>query len=1027
MDSGARHDVYSESMIVLHGTWSTPTFYVWGEETSRKDALSTAELHAAAGDLSPDGLLASIAGETTVDLWLPCDDRGVLRCDQCAAPADSGEIRLEAVTVPALAFSPADASDLLAGLSPEGPAPAGPSLRYWAALADYTLSLVAREQFVPHVEEIDEQSFTGKWYVVVTDHRELAWLERLVAAMPPVCRAIVTDDRAITLPARLVDDFLAHTAEAVIRRSLDADPFFRQIHDRALKADDWQLNWLSSLLGDPRRVGWAGEDGRATASQVRSWSGQLHRKDGDGLPELSFTLIAPEDDDGTWHVGFDLRAADTGELLDVSQIWHDDDDAPSILGRHLVSRREHLRGELTRASQVFDAIGRTLAHPASPGVDLDPHEAHAFIRQGTPLLRGQGFSVALPDWAERDDRRFGLKMLVRPRGELPGPGGALGMPSGVFGLGGVLEFDWRVALGDRQLSIEEFDALVSRNLPLVKVGGQWVDVDRQDAETAMDFVRKQPRGELTLAQAIRMAAGAEEAETGLPVVALSGDSWLGPLLDEAREATIDRLEQPPGFQGTLRPYQLRGLEWMAFLDRLGIGACLADDMGLGKTIEMIALLLHERRGGQTVGPTLLFVPMSLVGNWHREIQRFSPSLRALVHHGPDRLSGDAFVDEAAQSDVVITTYGLANRDRDVLSRVQWHRLTLDEAQKIKNPSAGQTIAVRSLQAPHRIGLTGTPLENHLSELWSIMEMLNPGLLGSAADFRKRFAVPIEKMGDQKRAEQLRRTIQPFLLRRLKSDPAVECDLPEKMEMRVYCNLTPEQAALYEQTVREMLEEIDDASGIRRRGLVLAALTRLKQTCNHPVHLLQDGGPLDDRSGKCERLVEMLEEVLEEGDAALVFTQYRVMGDLLGQLISDRLQTNAPFLHGGTTAKQRDEMVRNFQEPDGGPPVMLLSLKAGGLGLNLTRANHVFHFDRWWNPAVEDQATDRVHRIGQTRRVLVHKFVCIGTIEDRIDKMLTDKSALADRIVGSGDGWLTELSTSDLRRYLSLSPEAVAES
>jgi len=408
------------------------------------------------------------------------------------------------------------------------------------------------------------------------------------------------------------------------------------------------------------------------------------------------------------------------------------------------------------------------------------------------------------------------------------------------------------------------------------------------------------------------------------------------------------------------------------------------------------------------------------------LERFSGNLRVLVHHGLDRPTGGAFVKAARRCDVVITTYGLAQRDLKTFNRVRWHRIALDEAQKIKNPSANQTIAIRSLKAANRVALTGTPLENHLSELWSIMEMLNPGLLGSAAAFRKQFALPIEKMGDTHRAEQLRRTIRPFVLRRLKNDPNVECDLPEKMEMRVYCNLTPEQASLYRRTVQQMLEEVDRSSGIRRRGLILATLTRLKQICNHPAQFLAQTGPLSSRSGKCERIAEMLEEVLEENDAALVFTQYRVMGDLLRDFLRDRLRTDVPFLHGGTPAKQREKMIQAFQECQDGPPIFLLSLKAGGFGLNLTRANHVFHFDRWWNPAVEAQATDRVHRIGQTRRVQVHKFVCIGTIEDRIDKLLAEKSALAEQIVGSGDAWLTGLSTTELKNYLALAPEAVTE-
>jgi len=369
---------------------------------------------------------------------------------------------------------------------------------------------------------------------------------------------------------------------------------------------------------------------------------------------------------------------------------------------------------------------------------------------------------------------------------------------------------------------------------------------------------------------------------------------------------------------------------------------------------------------------------------------------------------------------------LTHRDFEYLSAVQWHRVALDEAQNIKNPAAKQSIAVRSLRAVHRIALTGTPIENRLSELWSILDFLNPDYLGAASEFRRRFAVPIERYHDSDRAERLRHLIRPFVLRRLKSDPSIEVDLPDKMEMKVFCTLTREQAALYEAVVNEMLGEIDRSEGMQRRGLILAALVKLKQVCNHPTQFLNDGSSLPGRSGKCDRLTEMIDEVLAEGDRALIFTQYRQMGDLLQRLLQDAFGREVLFLHGGTPRKHRDRMVERFQDMNEDAPLFLLSLKAGGFGLNLTAANHVFHFDRWWNPAVEDQATDRAHRVGQTRRVQVHKFLCLGTLEERIDVLLEEKRNLADNIVGSGEEWLTELSTDQLRDLFALSQEAVVE-
>ena len=413
--------------------------------------------------------------------------------------------------------------------------------------------------------------------------------------------------------------------------------------------------------------------------------------------------------------------------------------------------------------------------------------------------------------------------------------------------------------------------------------------------------------------------------------------------------------------------------------------------------------------------------MSLVGNWQREAARFTPDLRVHVHHGADRLDGESLASALAGADLVITTYGVATRDRAALSQLTWARVVCDEAQNIKNHATKQARAVRGLPASARIALTGTPVENRLSELWSIMEFTNPGLLGPAGKFREKYAVPIERHGSEDAARALKRITQPFVLRRLKTDKTIISDLPDKQEMKVWCNLTPEQASLYAATVTDMLSRIEDAADdISRRGLVLATMARLKQVCNHPAHLLGDGSRLPGRSGKLARLEEICDEIVAEGDKALCFTQYAEFGRMLQPHLAARLGCPVLFLHGGTTKKQRDAMVAQFASLDE-PALFLLSLKAGGTGLNLTAASHVIHVDRWWNPAVEDQATDRAFRIGQHRNVQVRKFVCVGTLEERIDAMIEEKKALAEQIVGTGESWLTELSADDLRAVLTLSP------
>lgn len=756
---------------------------------------------------------------------------------------------------------------------------------------------------------------------------------------------------------------------------------------------------------------------------------------------LATRQMLDEADRVVWTLELSLEVEGADEtVVSAADIWAEPAGG-GILSRGVLHRRAQLMAELARASAVCPLLERVQKDAEPSEMEMSTLEANVFIRQWAGVLAEQGFGIKLPSWATRREQELGLMLDARPISPLEeelladkaggrsrtAPEDGLAISTGGMGLHYLLDFDWRIALGDMQLTVHDFERLVNRGTPLVRFRGKWTQIDPDAAKRALEYLQKRPSGRMTLAEAFRTAYGASRGESGLPVLGLSGVDWMDSLLKQAPPMQADVAEQPVGFKGTMRPYQLRGLQWMQFLDRLGLGACLADDMGLGKTIQLIALLQQERANAKTpIGPTLLFAPTSVVSNWTHELARFAPELKPMVHHGPQRLAGDAFIEAAKAHDIVITSYALAHRDAEDLQRVPWHRLALDEAQKIKNPSAASTVAIRSLNAMHRVALTGTPIENHLSELWSIMELLNPGLLGTAGEFRERFALPIEKLQDKDRAQQLKAMIRPFLLRRTKSDPAIAGDLPEKLETRVFCNLTGEQAALYERVTADMLNQIDAATGIRRRGLILAALTRLKQICDHPALLARDTALLDGRSGKCERLMELLEEVIEEGDGALIFTQYREMGLILEKLITQRLKVNSQFLHGGTSAKGRDEMIQRFQKPGSDVKIFILSLRAGGLGLNLTAANHVFHFDRWWNPAVESQATDRAYRIGQTRKVQVHKFVCVGTMEERIDRMLTEKLALADRIVTTGDEWLTNLSTDELRGYLQLTSDAVGD-
>ena len=621
-------------------------------------------------------------------------------------------------------------------------------------------------------------------------------------------------------------------------------------------------------------------------------------------------------------------------------------------------------------------------------------------------------------------------MRLRVRGErVSAPRG--GVEPGV-GVDSIVDYDWRLAIGDLELSDEELSALANAKSGLVRVRGEWVEIDRGAIAATLRAIEVSDHGgarpPLTIAEILRASAGLDAAPGGLEVTGVTAEGWIGAILDPSSTPPPSPIPAPPGFRAALRGYQERGVGWLAYLDRLGLGGILADDMGLGKTVQLLALLVAEQvnvPAPERFGPTLLVCPMSLVGNWQREAARFAPSLRVHVHHGADRLDADALATTVGDVDLVLTTYSLVARDREALARLNWGRVVLDEAQEIKNSGTAQSRAARSLRAPSQFALTGTPIENRLGELWTVMDFANPGLLGSEENFHRRFAIPIERWGDDDAAERLRRITAPFVLRREKADRAIVPELPAKIEFAESCNLTREQASLYQAVVDELLPDIEGEDDDQAyRGKVLRAILRLKQVCDHPALFLGDGSPLRGRSGKLERLEEVIDNVLGNGERALVFTQFTEWGERLVPYLRTRFGREVLYLHGGMSRGVRDATVRRFE--DGSVPIFVLSLKAGGKGLNLVAANHVLHYDRWWNPAVEDQASDRAYRIGQTRDVQVRTFVATGTLEEKIADMLAAKRNLASRIIRAGERAFTELTADELRTVLALGADAVAE-
>ncbi len=896
----------------------------------------------------------------------------------------------------------------------------GETVQFWLKAAEFARVLVWRSSFAPGIVRL-EQRYYPSWQAVFTPNEEAYWHE-LERHMPAACLANYQSegghDKLLGAKTILLSFIDAAVDHLVRRRLLRQNA--RRLQKKKASAPPHR-QWLSllkhgrlsSLEGTPRELS-------QFADEVRSWN-QFMRLPYLKTPfRLVFQLSSPPDEEEPWRVHYALQAArDPSLLLRAEQLWNPDADTSSAL---TARGRETLLAGLGRAIGVFPQIRESLAGGEPAWCELDKFEAIEFMSKTAPLLRRHGFHVILPSWWEDPDDALHLTLRITPAGLDAGD------RQPALGIEQLVQYRWDVALGDQLLSEDEFRALALTKEPLIHRDGKWFRLDAQALRKSVNLLDKREReGHTSLEKAMKLSLELEKNGV-VPIIDFQTESDPTELLRNIKPNMVFReFEPPPGFIGELRPYQIKGFSWLSFVGSLGYGACLADDMGLGKTVQMITALLQQRVDEpEEDRPSLIICPMSVVGNWVKEINRFAPAFKVMVHHGSDREQLEQFVESANQHDIVITTYALAVRDQVCLLRCYWSNIILDEAQNIKNPSTKQALAIRSLRGGYRYCLTGTPIENRLTELWSIMEFLNPGYLGRQSSFRANFSVPIERDKNPSRADVLQKIIRPFVLRRLKSDRDVIRDLPEKQEMKVFCNLTTEQAAIYQAVVDDMLTAIDGQNGIGRRGMVLTTLMKLKQVTNHPSHFLRDNDQLkSERSGKLQRMEEMLEILLEERDRALVFTQFSEFGGMLHKKLERKFGIEVLYMHGGTPKHKREEMVNRFQARNG-PQIFLLSLKAGGVGLNLTAACHVFHFDRWWNPAVENQATDRAFRIGQTRNVQVHKFVCIGTVEEKIDQMLDEKKRLADFIVTPGEEMLTELSTEELRQIFSLTRDAVVE-
>ena len=897
--------------------------------------------------------------------------------------------------------------DLLA-LAADPPADLEPggSARAVFAIVDLAHRSVAEGLVHPYLDHGD-----GGWHAfwgATLDASVQAVLAEIAAALPPVAADAFDGDRDT-----MVHDLYPVVVDQIARDRLRADrvslvgrlssrPTALELFVEGLAAEESLLPPHSDYAALKRQLSrWVYDGiGALARGSAAAWKLSLHLDERTvaGGTELVLEL---------W-----LQAEDDPSLsLPASLVWDDGHGIFSFL-RASDPRKDFIR-RLAEIEPLLAEYGIEFDGAEATEASLDVDTAGVFLREAMPRLGEHGVPVLLPSaWVRAQRLRVNLTATSRD---------PTVRSSGLLSTAELMRFDWRVAVGDSSLSEEELIELAKAKDPFVRVAGRWHALRKSEIERALKFLERRRSGS-GIVDLVRAVSGLDTDEAGLELGEVTLDESLSALLGDGDQKFTSR-PTPESMAFQLFPFQERGHGWLRMLGDLGVGAILADDMGLGKTVQAIAMLASEREefGVEALGPTLVVCPMSVVKQWVAEIERFAPKLRVLSHHGVARLTGERLVEAARDVDVVVTSYDIATRDNETLAQVDWDRLLMDEAQDIKNPATKRARSLRLLRARRKVAMTGTPIENRLGELWAIMDIVNPGLLGSRDWFDKTFARAIEVHRDDNALERLRGIVQPFVLRRAKDSHEVELELPPITIEKDYCRLTVEQASLYQATVDRWMPRIEEQQdSFGQRGSVLAMLSQLKRVCNHPELLLPTGEALDGRSGKLDRLVELL-GLVPAGDKTLVFTQYPGF-DRLVPYLTEQLGKPVGFFHGRLSARQRDDVLRSFETSEG-PSVLVISIKAGGRGLNLPAANHVIHFDRWWNPAVEQQATDRVHRVGQHKPVFVHSLICVGTLEERIDQLLESKRELAAKVIHAGsEDWLGELDLGAIRAAVALSPD-----
>ncbi|ABX07981.1 DEAD/DEAH box helicase [Prochlorococcus marinus] len=942
--------------------------------------------------------------------------------------------------VEGIAIKPSEAASWLANLPLTKKDPElSEEILWWSHLERWSLSLIARGLWLPQVElnTIDNIGARARWSPLLNNENERKRLEEFSIRLPLVATCAIKREETSeenqnhilkTTPRETLDEYGLAVCRPINSR-LQVAYLLEELVDGQLRKDFEESSedldpllkaWQEALGSHNGVIRLPLEDCERLAKASKNWKENLSGNVKGARACLE--LFAPLEGEDLWDLQFSLQAeADPSLKVAAEAVWNADSAVLQIGDIQIAQPGEILLEGLGRALNIFQPIERGLENATPNNMQLTPAEAFVLVRTASKQLRDIGIGVILPRSLSGG---LASRLGIAIKAELATSARGLTLREN-------LEWSWELMIGGSILSLKDLEQLASKRSPLVRYKDSWLELRPNDLKIAEKFCSNNP--ELSLDDALRLTATKGETLMKLPVHQFNAGPKLQGVLEQYHQHTSpEPLAAPDGFYGQLRPYQERGIGWLAFLHRFNQGACLADDMGLGKTIQVLAFIQHLKSNKDLKKPVLLIAPTSVLTNWKREAYSFTPELSVLEHYGPNRSSTSTLLKKILKKvDILITSYGLLHRDKQLLKTIDWQGVIIDEAQAIKNPNSKQSQTTREIVKggkiiPFRIALTGTPIENRVSELWSLMDFLNPSVLGEKEFFDQRYKLPIERYGDISSLTDLKARVSPFILRRLKSDKSIISDLPSKVELKEWITLSQEQRALYNKTVDNTLQEIARSPIGQRHAKTLGLLTRLKQICNHPALALKEKNISDDfgiRSTKLQRLEELLDVIFATEDRALLFTQFAEWGHLLQAYLEKKWGHSILFLHGGTRKIDRQSMVDQFQEDPRGPKLFLLSLKAGGIGLNLTRANHVLHIDRWWNPAVENQATDRAYRIGQKNSVMVHKFIATGSVEEKIDQMITEKSKLAENIIGAGEDWLGKLGINELRELVSLEKES----